>query len=78
MEDDGKLGFLIMGIGFGLLAGLAVALLLTPKTGRQSREIILDKVSDVGDRVKEVTGNREKIYRETWSKPRPRPYSSDS
>jgi gas vesicle protein len=77
MEDENKLGFLVMGIGIGLVAGLAAAFLLTPKTGKQSREIIVDKISDVGDRVKEVTADREKIYKETWEKPRSKPYTSE-
>jgi gas vesicle protein len=77
MEDNNKWSFLVMGIGFGIITGLAVAFMLTPKSGQRSRELISDRISDVGDRVKEVTASREKIYKQTWKKPRAKPYASE-
>ena len=77
MEDSNKWGFFAMGMGFGFLAGVVIAFLMTPQSGQQSRELISDRISDVTDRVKEATANREKVYRETWKKPRAKPYSSD-
>lgn len=77
MQDSNKWGFFAMGMGFGFMAGIIIAFLVTPKSGQQSRDLIVDKISDVGDRVKEVTGSREKIYKETWKKPKAKPYSSD-
>jgi gas vesicle protein len=76
MEDSNKWGFFAMGMGFGFLAGVVIALLITPQSGQQSRDLIADKISDVGGRVKEVTASREKIYKETWKKPTAKPYSS--
>ena len=65
MQDSNKWGFFAMGMGFGFMAGIIIAFLVTPQSGQQS-----------GDRVKEVTANREKVYKETWKKPKAKPYSS--
>ena len=77
MDEDNKLSLFMIGLSIGLLGGFAAAFLLTPKSGRESRELIADRISDVGDRVKEYTASRERIYKDTWKKPRSKPYSSE-
>lgn len=45
-----------IGLGIGLLAGAAIggiiALLYAPKTGKEARQLIQDKATDVVDEVK--------------------------
>ena len=54
MNQDNVIGF-----GIGLLAGAAIggaiALLLAPKTGKETRQIIRDKATEVVDTAKEKT-----------------------
>jgi len=50
-----------MGFGVGLLAGViiggAIALLYAPQAGKETREMIKDRASDVVDAVKERAGD---------------------
>ena len=54
MNKDHAIGF-----GVGLLAGAVIggviALLYAPKTGKETRQLIKDRVTDVVDAVKEKT-----------------------
>ena len=54
MNKDHAIGF-----GVGLLAGAVIggviALLYAPKSGKETRQLIKDKVTDVVDAVKEKT-----------------------
>ena len=77
MEENNKISFFMIGLGVGLLGGFLAAFLLTPKSGQQTRDLIADRMSDVGDRVKEYTASREKVYKDTWKKPRLKPYSAE-
>ena len=52
----------------GLVAGLVVAFILAPQSGHQTRNLLKDKVHDAGGRVKEISGNRKKIYTRSWQK----------
>jgi gas vesicle protein len=72
----------------GMVAGLAIGLMLTPKSGWETRELLIEKVADTGDKVreiaddingmvKEVVGDREKIYKKAWNQPKVKPYSED-
>lgn len=49
-----------IGFGIGLLSGAVIggviALLYAPKSGKETRQLIKDKVTDVVDAVKEKTG----------------------
>ncbi len=65
------------GLGFGLVAGFVVALLVAPKSGQESREFVKDRVSDVSDRLKEVTADRKKVYTKTWQKGKTKPYADE-
>ena len=57
---------LAVGFVLGAAAGLALALLLTPKSGKQTRELIKDQVTEIPTTIKEQTANRQKVYKETW------------
>jgi gas vesicle protein len=84
-DSDSKfaIGFIV-----GIMTGLAIAILIAPKSGDETRKLIREKVVDVGGRViniaddidgiaKEVAGDRKKIYSETWKKPKVKPYSKE-
>ncbi len=54
MNKDHAIGF---GIGFlsGAIIGGVIALLYAPKTGKETRQLIKEKATDVMDAVKEKT-----------------------
>jgi len=77
-------------IGFivGMAAGIVVSLLLSPQSGEETRKVLKEKVDDVGDKVrdiaedvsgqvKEVAGDRKKIYTEAWKQPKVKPYTKE-
>ena len=55
-------------IGFivGAAIGLAAALLLAPKSGKQIRELLKDKATDIPETIRGRTADREKVYKKTW------------
>jgi len=77
-------------IGFilGMTTGLAVALLLAPQSGGEIRKLVKEKVAgisdrardvadDVGGMTREIAGDRQKIYKETWQQPKVKPYTEE-
>lgn len=77
-------------VGFiaGMAAGLVVSLLLAPQSGEETRKVLKEKVTDAGDKVrnivedvagqvKEVAGDRKKIYTEAWKQPKVKPYTEE-
>ena len=77
-------------IGFilGMATGLAVAVLVAPQSGDETRKLLKEKIAnahgrakditdDVSGMVKEVTGDRKKIYSETWKQPKVKPYTEE-
>ena len=66
-------GFLL-----GALAGLALGVILAPQSGSRSREVLREKLSEGPETVRELTANREKVYKETLKKRRGQPLVSDS
>lgn len=65
------------GFGIGLILGIAVGaalgFLLAPRSGKETREMVKDKVADVSGTVKDLTANRRKVYTETWKRGRGQP-----
>jgi gas vesicle protein len=65
------------GLGFGLVTGVVLALLVAPKSGQESRDFVKDRVSNASDRLKEVTADRKKVYTRTWQKGKIKPNSNE-
>lgn len=63
--DDPETKFAI-GIIIGAVVGFATALLVTPLSGKEIREVLKDKAADIPETIKQHTANREKVYRKTW------------
>ena len=65
-EEDshmlGTVGALLIGVGIGVGIGLLVA----PASGEETRADITDKVSDLGDKVRERTGKKPKSATGTY------------
>ena len=62
---DAKSTF-IAGLIAGALGGAAAALLLSPKEGRETREIIRDRANQVRGRAAEqISSLRERVRRDT-------------
>ena len=60
---DAKSTF-IAGLIAGAVGGAAAALLLTPKEGRETREIILDRANQVrGRAANQISSIRERVRR---------------
>ena len=67
----------VPGFGIGLILGIAVGtvigFLLTPRSGKETTEMVKDKAADVSGAVKDLTADRQKVYTETWKKRRGQP-----
>ena len=67
-------------IGFtvGLALGVALGFLFTPRSGKETRELLKDKAADVSETARDLTADRRKVYTETWKKRRGRPKVSNT
>ncbi len=70
-------GFAI-GFALGAVIGLAVAFLLAPRPGKETRELVKDKAAAIPGTVREITADREKVYTKTWKKRKGQPKVSDA
>ncbi|MBM3120366.1 MAG: YtxH domain-containing protein [Chloroflexi bacterium] len=75
-RDSGS-GFAI-GFTLGIAIGLALGFLFTPRSGKETRELLKDKAADVSETAKELTADRKKVYTKTWKKRRGQPKVSES
>ena len=68
--------------GIGLILGLAVGAVLgfffAPRSGKETRDFLKGKASDVSDTARELTADRRKVYKETWKKRRGQPKVSET
>ena len=58
--------------------GAALGFLLTPQSGKETRELVKDKASDVSATVKDLTADRRNAYTQTWKKRRGQPKVSET
>jgi gas vesicle protein len=67
-------------IGFtvGLALGVALGFLFTPRSGKETRELLKDKAADVSETARDLTADRRKVYTETWKKRRGQHKVSDT
>jgi len=56
------------GLLLGVTAGIVLGLLLASQPGSRSRAELRDKLSEVPDTVRELTVDREKVYKEMLKK----------
>jgi gas vesicle protein len=65
------------GFGIGLIVGIAlgaaIGFLFTPRSGKETRDLLKGKAADVSATVKDLTADRRKVYTETWKKGRGQP-----
>ena len=71
-DKNTEIGFAI-GFTAGIVLGLSVAFLITPHTGKETRDLIKEKATDVGGRVRELTGDRKKLYTKSWQQQKDQP-----
>ena len=76
-STDSTPGFVI-GFTLGAVIGLAVAFLLAPQSGKETRELVKDRVGDIPETIKEHTADRKKVYTETWEQRKGQPRVSDT
>jgi gas vesicle protein len=67
----------VVGLVVGMAFGSILAFVFAPQEGRKTRGLIKDRFEDVGGLIKETTGDRKKIYTETWNQPKIKPYSEN-
>lgn len=70
-------GFTI-GLILGVTAGAIISLLLAPRSGEETRELVKEKASDISETVRELTTDREKVYKETWRSRKGQPMVSQA
>lgn len=63
-EKEGGSSFLI-GFIIGAVAGIAVGFLYAPKSGKETRALLKEKVGEVREKASEVTGRAREIASET-------------
>ena len=66
MNKDHAIGFGV-GLVTGLIIGGVIALLYAPKTGKETRQLIKDKVGGVADAVRGKTGEIVDTVKDTVS-----------
>jgi len=54
------------GVLVGVVVGAIIGILLAPRSGKETRDIMKDKADDVSASVKDFTADRRKVYTETW------------
>ena len=67
-----------IGLILGLAVGVALGFLFAPRSGKETRELLKGKASDVSETVKNLTADRRKVYTETWKKRKGQPKVSGS
>jgi len=67
-----------IGLILGLAVGVSLGFLFAPRTGKETRELVKDKATDVSETVKDLTADRRKVYKETWKKRRGQPKVGES
>lgn len=63
-EKEGGSSFLI-GFIIGTVTGMAVGFLYAPKSGKETRALLKEKVGDVREKASEMTGKAREIASET-------------
>jgi gas vesicle protein len=54
------------GFVVGIAIGIAVGFLFAPMPGKEVRNVFKETAEDVSGRVKEVVGDRKKMYTQAW------------
>ena len=73
-KRDSDITFAI-GFTIGVALGISLAFILSPLSGEETRDLLKEKVNDAKGTVREVVGDRKKIYTEAWEQPRVKPYT---
>lgn len=68
----------VIGLILKILAGAVVSFLIAPRSGKETRKLAKEKTADITEKVKELTADQEKIYKETWKSRRGQPKVSDA
>ncbi|PYR87987.1 MAG: hypothetical protein DMF84_29970 [Acidobacteria bacterium] len=65
-DNGGEAGTVILAFVLGAVTGAAVALLMAPATGEETRRMLADRARESADRAREVAGQG----REMWKRQR--------
>jgi gas vesicle protein len=65
-DNGGEAGTVILAFVLGAVTGAAVALLMAPATGEETRRMLADRAREGADRAREVAGQG----REMWNRQR--------
>ncbi len=57
-QDDSNSG-LVLGLAIGVLAGVAIGLLLAPKPGSETRTLVKDVIATGIERLREIRAGQE-------------------
>jgi len=57
-QDDSNSG-LVLGLAIGVLAGVAIGLLLAPKPGSETRSLVKDVITTGIERLREIRAGQE-------------------
>lgn len=68
----------VIGLILGVVAGAIISLVLAPRSGKETIGLAKEKAADISDKVKELTADREKVYKETWKTRKRRPGVSEA
>lgn len=78
MSDRVPMPSFASGFLLGVVAGLALGFIFAPQPGAKSREALKERLSEFPETLREMTADREKVYKETLKKRRGQPLVSDA
>jgi gas vesicle protein len=73
MDDKNSGPGFSIGLIVGIALGAAIGFLFTPRSGKETRDLLKGKAADVEEKVKDLTADRRKVYTETWKRGRGQP-----
>lgn len=59
MGQDDSNSSIVLGLAIGVLAGVAIGLLLAPKPGSETRSLVKDAISTGIERLREIQAGQE-------------------
>lgn len=78
MNDKISVSSFTGGFLLGIVLGLFMGFIFAPQAGAKSRGILKERLTEIPETIKEITADREKVYRETKKRRKGQPLVGES